>query len=464
MLKLPRRRTLYPRNSYYKPVKRAQKVSWLWIGLSIPISLLLIELGARIYMGFAGQARATAGDTAIEKAYHLKFLTEDGKPIEGLPEGGDLKAVRSSAGGYELLNKQKSPFWQINEQGFRDSAPVPLNKPQGEFRIFLIGGATAFGQGSKTNESTIAHKLETLLNSRVEQQRKNPANFRPDVFPFWPPDRAKLMQLAPKIKNAKYRVINAGVPGYSTGNQLAQLARDILPYQPDLIIVLDGYTDLLLDSKRELTEIPHIDEFLKDASKHYQASFNQSFQQWLNGIGIAQVISRLNSQPPGQGQNVLGLQADTSSLSQYLPRDEKEMGRRIERYQNNQKQFLRLTQMTRTPVIIAIQPEITGRALNKLSPAERAIRKKLDDNYLDLIPASYNKLAQNSQKLASAFGGNVKVENLYSLPQSSNKPLFSDTVNLTEAGNSVVANKLYQSLTNWGRLQIVPENFYLKSN
>ncbi len=464
MLKLPRRKTLYPRNSYYKPAKRPQKISWLWIALSLPVFLLIVELGARIYMGFAGKAKATAGDTALEKAYRLQFLTESKKPIEGLPKGGDLVALRSSTQGYELLNKQKSQFWQINEQGFRDSAPVPLNKPQGEFRIFIIGGSTAFGEGTKSNENTISHKLETLLNNRVEQQKKNPEKFRPDVFPFWPPDRAKLMELPPKIRNAKYRVINAAVPGYTSGNQLSQLARDILPYQPDLIIVLDGYSDLLLDSNQELTEIPHIDEFLHNASKHYQASFNQSLQQWLNGIGIAQVINQVNSQPSNNRQNIRASAIDNSSVLQSLPKDEKELNNRVNRYYENQKQFLRLVQMTKTPVIIALQPEITGRALNKLSPAERVLRKQLDDNYLDIIPAGYNKLFQNSQKLSAAYGQNIKVENLYSLPQSVNKPLFFDTVNLTETGNSIVANSLYQSLTNWNKLQIIPENFYLKSN
>ncbi|MBR8830040.1 MAG: hypothetical protein N5P05_003303 [Chroococcopsis gigantea SAG 12.99] len=464
MLKLPRRRTLYSRNSYYKPPKRAQKVSWLWIALSIPISLILIELGARIYLGFGGKVGATGRDTALEKAYRLQFLTENQKTIEGLPKGGDLVAVRSSSQGYQLLNKQKTPFWGINEQGFRDSASLPQSKPGGEIRIFLIGGSTAFGQGTKSNENTIAHKLETLLNTRVEQQRKNPEKFKPDVFPFWQPDREKLMQLPSKIKDGKYRVINAAVPGYTSGNQLSQLTRNILPYQPDLIIVLDGYGDLLLSSDRQQTEIPHIDEFLNDASKHYQASFNQSLQQWLNGIGITQAINQLTAKPDSDNPEDQILPTGGLSVRQFLPRDDKELNRRIDRYLDNQKQFLSLAKMTNVPVVLAIQPEITGRALEKLSPAERVIRKKLDDNYLDTIPTAYNKLIQSSQKLSSAFGQNVKVENLYSLSQSASKPLFTDTVNLTESGNAIVANNLYKSITNWNKLQIVPENFYLKAN
>ena len=152
------------RRSYRKPHR---SLPLPVIMLAIPLALILLELSVRLFVGVTGKSAELAayeGQPENVTAYCLKFVGQTQKPYDGLSDRGHLAAQRSLAGGYKLVGNQKSNFWRINEQGFRDDEPVPLEKPTGEVRIFLLGGSTAFGQWSASNQATIASKLESRLN------------------------------------------------------------------------------------------------------------------------------------------------------------------------------------------------------------------------------------------------------------------------------------------------------------
>lgn len=463
MLKLPNRRKSYSyySNSYYSKPKRNKKRILLWLILSVPIAIVVLELLARAYVGIAGKSNEMGKLSPMVNAYSLKFLTNSGKNIDGISENGGLVAKRSATVGYQLIG-QKNQFVQINEQGFRDKDTLPLAKPKNEIRIFILGGSAAFGQWNQTNEATIASKLETRLQQRVAQQKQSPAKYRPDVFPFFQPSREKLMGMPAKIKEGKYHVINAAVPGYVSGNQLAQLALQILPYQPDLIVVLDGYGDLMFPSSATQQEIPKMDDFLANASAHFKTSMSQSLGQLTNQSYLINTIDSLfaNSEP-SIGQKSLAVNLDDKSLAQSLPQDDAELSRRVARYQANHQQLIQLSARAGVPVVLALQPEITGRAADKLSPEEKEIKEQLGKDYLEKIPKVYSQFAQTSQQLGKAFPNNLKVLNLYqekSLPVAS----FSDAVHLSEQANTVVAEKLYQAIATSEKIQIIPQNYYLK--
>lgn len=463
MLKLPRRRLKPYRNSYYKPKRTNRKVSLLWLGLAIPASILLLELGARMFFGLSGKTDEVAGISPVNEAYRLKFLTENQQPIEGLPDDGNLVVKRSSSFGYQLLSNQNTHYWKINLQGFRDQDPLPLAKPKNEIRVFVLGGSTAFGQGTQKNEDTIAHQLETLLKQRIANQEKSPEKFRPDVFPFFKPDRERLSKLPAKIRPGQYRVINAAVPGYSSGNELAQLALEILPYQPDIIIVLNGYSDLILPSYREKTDVPQLDDFLENASGHFQTAFSSSLKQWLDKTYLVKTVNYLLFKPqPSIAYDSLVLPVEGKSLVQHLPTNEQELGKRIKRYQDNQKQLISLCAKLNIPVVIGIQPEITGIPFEKLSSQERTIREQLGTDYLTKMSKSYEKLANGGQQLSKVYPNNIKVQNFYYLPAKFPSPVFIDAIHLTNQANKGMAQQLYYTLTNWEKMQIIPQYYYLK--
>ncbi|HAC66158.1 MAG TPA: G-D-S-L family lipolytic protein, partial [Cyanothece sp. UBA12306] len=419
---------------------------------------------AQAYLGITGKDQNIDGKSPLTQAYQLKFLTATQKPIEGLTEGGDLVVKRNSNLGYELVSPQENKFLQINQQGLRDNDPLPLAKPKNEIRIFILGGSTAFGQLNPNNNATIAHQLEVRLKQRVQQQKSSPATYRPDVFPFFVPTRRQLMKLPPKIREGNYRVINAAVPGYTSGNQLAQLALKILPYQPDLIVVLDGYEDLMLSSSFPQADIPHIDDFLTDAKGYFRNSLNFSFNQWVENTALVRSINSFSPQSSVPlDQTSLAINSNNQSLKSYLPKDQEELKRRVNRYQENQKRLIKLSARLGVPVVLATQPEITARPIDKLSAQEKAIRDRLGKDYLEQFPKAYNNFVKANQQLAKAFPRNVKSINFYQGNSAFPTPMFSDAVHLTEQSNKVLAEKLYHAITAWEKIQIIPQHFYLKT-
>ena len=91
---------------------------------------------------------------------------------------------------------------KISSQGIRDYE-YSVNKPEGVYRIIILGDSIAFGMGVEL-EQTFAKYLELMLNEGGAK---------------------------------KYEVINFSVPGYNTVQEVATLESKCLAYKPDLVII-----------------------------------------------------------------------------------------------------------------------------------------------------------------------------------------------------------------------------------
>lgn len=145
---------------------------------------------------------------------------------------------------YKLAPDYSKEGRVTNAQGFRRHEDVHLEKPDGTYRIFLMGGSGAFGAAAMTpfprylisNEDTIAYKLEESLNSQVRELR--------------------------------FEVINAAVGGYKTHHHLVYLNQTLLDYDPDMVLFMDGTNDhyRLSPEFRSFTPIMHQTESVNDPS------------------------------------------------------------------------------------------------------------------------------------------------------------------------------------------------------
>ncbi len=440
--------------------QRRPQFSWLWAIVSLMLSLLVAELLTRIVVDISGKrsdfAQARTGLDSIE-AYQLKFVNEKLEPYKKLGKEGSLIAKHSVAVGYQLVKNQQNQYWTINQQGFRDNDPVTLAKPKDEIRIFLLGGSTAFGYGSPNNQATISEYLEVRLQQRLQQQQSSPQFYRPDVLPP-KPDKLKTALAKPlKIKQGKYRVINAAVPGYSSGNELAQLALQILNYKPDLIIVLNGYSDLMLPSSKKATEIPQVEAYSGDTPTNVKEYISQIIQPLESKSYLAQIAQDrwLNPDRASAKTNFI-LSESLANLAQYLPTETAELERRVDRFAQHHQQMLRIAAGAKIPLITAIQPEITGRNPSKLTPEEGAIATQLGRGYIRQVKDSYPQFIQASKKLEQSFPHNIKAVNLYNLSDKYPSPSFIDAIHLNAAANQQIAEQLYYAIASFPKMQVKP--------
>jgi hypothetical protein len=130
----------------------------------------------------------------------------------------------------------------INSQGRRDKE-VPLKKPSGTFRIAILGDSVAFGARVETKDD-FASQLEWTLNARSESLR--------------------------------YQVLNFGVPGYGTWQELSVLKEKTLAYDPDLVILAFVMNDLFDNNQAgklgylNMMRVQGIAKFLREHSAFYR--------------------------------------------------------------------------------------------------------------------------------------------------------------------------------------------------
>jgi hypothetical protein len=109
-----------------------------------------------------------------------------------------------------------------NAQGFRHPTEVAREKAPDVYRIFLMGGSSAYGTGGLWthidphhpilhDSTTITAYLQEMLDGKVEGQR--------------------------------VEVINAAITSSWTHQHLIYLNQSVLRYQPDLVIFMDGFND-----------------------------------------------------------------------------------------------------------------------------------------------------------------------------------------------------------------------------
>ncbi len=99
----------------------------------------------------------------------------------------------------------------INALGLR-GPETTLAKPPGRLRVACVGGSTTFDTGERDDAHTWPRVLEALLRQR--------------------------------LPGVDVEVLNFGVPGYDTADNVDQLVLQVAAMQPDAVLLFQGYNDL----------------------------------------------------------------------------------------------------------------------------------------------------------------------------------------------------------------------------
>lgn len=163
---------------------------------SIVISLLLAYGVYLLLMGRSGAAPVFTGDDGI---YALSFVSTSGESIS--KQRGKLKLVIDPFTVYRTLPSQQTANYTIDAEGFRGGMDNRKQK-----KIFVLGGSAAFGQGLAADSEAFAARLG--------------------------------------VYQPEFDVVNAGVVGYLSGQELALMIHKLDSYQPAAYIVFDGWNEL----------------------------------------------------------------------------------------------------------------------------------------------------------------------------------------------------------------------------
>ena len=111
---------------------------------------------------------------------------------------------------YILPNQQLQTI-NINSEGFRGGEL----QDNPDYRIFFVGGSTAFGVGSTSDNTTISGYLQKIFSNSYPRYN--------------------------------IEVVNAGIPNAYSFTEQNLIKAKLLSYDPDLLIIYDGYNDVERD-------------------------------------------------------------------------------------------------------------------------------------------------------------------------------------------------------------------------
>jgi len=110
----------------------------------------------------------------------------------------------------QIKPNQHFPSVNVNSDGFR-GPEIILEKPESTYRIFVVGGSTTMGHGSSSDETT----MPGFLQKRFDDENLD----------------------------VNIEVINAGINSLYSFSETYHIKKNILKYNPDLIINYGGVND-----------------------------------------------------------------------------------------------------------------------------------------------------------------------------------------------------------------------------
>ncbi|NJL96072.1 MAG: hypothetical protein HC915_21240 [Anaerolineae bacterium] len=161
-----------------------------WVVFSLLVSLLLAEIGLRVYLDRYGS---------------------ETERIRYLYDAETIRRRDSRFVGQPYINYMLNPDHpEINSRGFR-GPEIELPKPPGRYRIVALGGSTTYGFDLPTWELTFPGQLQRILREDYGYTNVD--------------------------------VINGGADLYTTWESLVNLQFRVLELEPDLIIIYHGVND-----------------------------------------------------------------------------------------------------------------------------------------------------------------------------------------------------------------------------
>jgi lysophospholipase L1-like esterase len=320
---------------------------------------------------------------------------------------------------YKNCPNQKIDEEGINSKGFRGGEVS--DAPDKRKRIIVVGGSAAMGSGLATNET-----FEAVM--------------------------ARL--------NPQYEVINAGVVGFLSGQELAYTVTELVDYHPQIIIAFDGWNDLheqwyhsaWFPDDKEQNEFGFNNNFFyfqieKKLIDNYktQTSLFQSFGRFFNAAVDKSILvswlrkkvaSAMQHLPLKKYSSCKNKAMDPSVSAAYFTEI-------VNTYTNNLRKMNDFCKSQGIKFVAAFQPELGCKANRTAEEQTMLVNYTFGSKkYAREFPALYKQFIDASKEILKKHGVeyvDIKEAQPFS---SSGKTLFTDAVHTSKNGNQIIAEIL----------------------
>lgn len=311
---------------------------------------------------------------------------------------------------YRNAPSQHTANFTINSDGFRgDEGMEEDPRP----RIFILGGSAAFGQGADTDADTIPALLQQSITS--------------------------------------HRLINGGVIGYTSGQELASLVTNLSNYHPAVVIAYDAWNDLF-----EAALNAGFGENRRGNNSVFARMEDAMVEDYrikhsLSG-GLARVFSVLAEKSLVLGRFGAALnQSAAMGHRKFRPpaADERRtlIDRAVTTYVNDVRKMAVFSEASKTMFLVVLQPEL-GQRMQPTENEKQMLRamKVGDVSYGDFFPELYRQFLSAAKPQLTQAGIAWIDINESSLYQKDPQTVFVDPVHTNRRGNELAAQLVLEKL------------------
>lgn len=346
-----------------------KKQSFLGIILLL-IVIGIVEGGARVY-DFAEPNCSLKEDKEVYAKLDFWKKSDICESWSSLVWGFDEKSNV-----YMPEPNQHKKTVNINSDGFRGPEITRL-ETENEYRIFMVGGSTTASLRATSDEATIPGYLQSFF----------------------------------ELNERKIRVINAGVPGIASTQELQLVEKKIVEFNPDLVIVYDGTNDI---------NLPYGYQPGKESLRN---TFSDGLNRYLPFWETPSIIYHMT----------------LSGKEIKLEFDDTNIDKKVKLWRNNIENICNLGNEKDFQTLIILQP-ILGSGNKVLTEYEMNQFERFD--HLKVVPA-YEKFADELNYLENDCSRVVDFRNAF---DGIEKTVFFDNAHVGIESNKIIAEKIYQIL------------------
>ena len=294
-----------------------------------------------------------------------------------------------------LLNEpnQQFPTLNINSYGFR-GPEITIEKPDNVYRIFFIGGSTAFGQIASSDSKTIPGILESKFHENAVKE---------------------------------IEIINAGINNADSRSETYLIRNIILEFEPNMLIIYDGWNEGQHDWGW--------DDEVEDQST--LANLKNSFEVYLNSLYITKIKPYYKT--PEKFQELFTNKNNNPGEIQVPNSDLNEKKASV--WEKRWEGICSIEDEKNFKTVITLQP-ILGTGSKSLTPVEQ---ERLEKSFArqNIILELFNKLAISLTELEKTCEKTIDLRDSF---DHTDKPVFHDLGHTSNYGNEIVAEKIYQNI------------------
>jgi lysophospholipase L1-like esterase len=402
--------------------------------VTVTVILVLIELASYLVI-------VAKGHRDLRFQYRYNRILSGYTVFQNVPN----HSFRTSA----IKSDPAEPDPVLDEHGFLADGPVSREKPKGTFRIFLVGGSTAFGAGQNV--------------------RYHAVHPYPDGLYSYPSSIAGRLKAVLERRNppTRYEVINAAGFERRIHQSFLQYLESLTQYRPDLIIDFEGMNDVYsVASGTPFADVEQQLPFYAELYQRPQSLLNYSatyyvlstaYEKWINRRRSAEPAPTKDA-PAGAGESRGGSKQSGEAGRDAYEKQKDRYERNAERLLQILRQYFAVLKTDGQRSLFVLQPLLGRTKVNKrLSETERQFaavmvpaaadsRTPLDENALLLAYFYDDYLSAAFGKTAQQFGVPYLDMNAEIAGLGPDVEFYTDYCHLTPAGNQRVAEILARAI------------------